>query len=98
MAKKLIHVDKSDVGRLHCDNARCGHTLEQSLPWGPWLIGFTCPRCASDMLTRKDFDKVEAFWRKLAWVNKWFGWLGEEPTDERLKSAPTVRVQIGDGT
>ena len=88
--KKLIHENRADLGCLRCDNPACGHVLPEPLPWGPALIGYPCPRCSSDMLTRKDFEIAEKMHRVIAGVNRWFGWLGtEEP-------APTDHVAIVD--
>lgn len=95
MAKELIHVDKSRVGQLHCDNPRCGHVLGTPLEWGPQLIGLPCPRCDSNMLTRKDYESTERMFHLIAWVNKWFGWLGSEYSPDKFPA--TVGVRHHDG-
>jgi hypothetical protein len=78
MARKLIHADDSDLGRLHCDNPACGHVLPEPLPWSKALIGYPCPRCGSDMLTALDFKTTERMRRGVRLINRWFGWLGSE--------------------
>lgn len=80
MARKLIHHTLDDRGRLRCDNARCRYVLSAALPWGPNLIVFQCPKCGSNMLTRKDYEDSEKMVRIINWLNRWFGWLGtKEP-------------------
>lgn len=92
MTKKIIHTDVLDAGKLCCDNPTCGHQLPTPLRWGPHLIGYPCPKCGSDMLTRKDFDAVEAVNKLVVWVNKWFGWLGSEKPDA---THTRVTIKIG---
>lgn len=78
MPREIIHVDKSDCGRLHCDNPRCGYILPNALEWGPQLIGLPCPQCDANLLTRKDYEATERAFAIFAWINKWFGWLGSK--------------------
>lgn len=80
MPKILIDCNLDTLGALHCDNPRCGYDLplgEQR--WGPHLIGMPCPKCDSNMLTRRDFEGGEQLLRVAAFLNKWFGWLGKDP-------------------
>lgn len=94
MTKKLIWDDVSTVGKLHCDNPSCGHVLPESLPWGPQLMGYECPKCGSDMLTRQDYDLVERMQKWVNRLNRWFGWLGSEtpPTN-----ADTTQIRFREG-
>lgn len=87
MTKQIFHQGLDERGRLHCDNPACGHILSLALPWSDALIGFPCPKCGSDMLTRADFERSERFTRWIAWINKWFGWLGSEPSDAKFSMA-----------
>lgn len=85
--KKLIHTEDGR-GQLHCDNPACRYVLpEGTVTWGPHLIGYPCPKCESDMLTREDYEHSERFHRAVAWINYWFGWLGsDDPADYKSVS------------
>jgi hypothetical protein len=72
--RKLIHILDDQRGKLHCD--ACGYDLPQPLPFGPNLIGYPCPRCQVNMLTARDYADSIRFQLVIAWINKWFGWLG----------------------
>lgn len=92
--KKLIH-SEDGRGQLHCDNPKCGHTLpEGAVTWGEHLIGYPCPECGSDMLTRADYTASERFIAAVAWINKWFGWLGTETVTDAHASI-TVQHHAG---
>ncbi len=93
MPKVLIHIDDRR-GRLHCDNPECGHDLQEGeVTWGEHLIGYPCPECGHNMLTREDFEASERFHRAVVWVNYWFGWLGSD--DPKDYSAVIVRHHAG---
>lgn len=89
MRKKIFHAT-DDRGRLRCDNLECGYVLPKAQPWGESLIGFSCPCCGDDMLTREDFERSEKFARRIAWINRWFGWLG---TKEPPANGHTISVR-----
>lgn len=91
--KKIIHHDAlSHIGRLHCDNAACGHILPEALPWCPELIGYACPKCGQSMLTESDYLRQEKLLRWIDTVNRWFGWMGHEyPSAKRYRSV-SMRV------
>lgn len=80
--KKVLHLVNNQAGKLHCDNVLCGYTLSETLPFTEKLIGYPCPKCGSDMLTRKDYEGMVALFKVINWINKWFGWLGSEEPDE----------------
>ena len=86
MKRELIHIDPSGLGNLRCDNPRCGHVLSGQT-WGAHLIGYPCPKCDSNMLTRRDYEGVERVRARIRWLNRWFGWLGSKnlATDRRAK-------------
>lgn len=93
--KELIHVS-DDRGRLHCDNGECGHVLPAgAVTWGEHLIGYPCPRCSSDMLTRRDYEDSERIVMAARWVNKWFGWLGKEYDGSNAALEISVRNHDG---
>jgi predicted RNA-binding Zn-ribbon protein involved in translation (DUF1610 family) len=80
--KELIHV-LDNRSQLHCDEPACAHVLpEGHVTWGEHLIGYPCPRCGSNMLTREDYEASERLHRCVRWINKWFGWLGTEYKDD----------------
>ncbi|SER27903.1 hypothetical protein SAMN05216548_11476 [Faunimonas pinastri] len=87
-AKKLIHFDPDDAGRLVCDNSGCGYVAPHQ-KFGPHLIGTPCPECGSDLLTREDYNAAARMMRVVDWINRWFGWLGN--VDQ--KSGHRVEVQ-----
>lgn len=95
--RELIHIE--DVrGALHCDNPACGHDLaEGEVTWGEHLIGYRCPKCGHDMLTRADFETSQRVHRAMLWINRWFGWLGKEydPANPYWKSEVTLHYHDG---
>lgn len=85
--RRLIHFDRSDAGRLHCDNPECNLDLPRgAVVWGEHLIGYSCPRCGDNMLTRRDYEDTEKVFARIEWLNKWFSWLpwAVEKGDPRL--------------
>lgn len=93
MPKLVIHFDRKQAGALHCD--ACQHDLPEPVEFTPALIGFPCPQCGANMLTKEDYDKTDRLFRTLDWINKWFGPIfGSEPTPELLANAPRIGVKI----
>jgi hypothetical protein len=89
--KKLIfHVE--NFGKLHCDNPECGYDLPEPEPFAEELIGFRCPMCGSDMLTRKDYRIAARIVGVVNFINRWFGWLGKEaPPPSTIKTRVIIR-------
>lgn len=89
--RKLIHFDRSQAGKLHCD--ACGYDLPHVQAFTPALVGTECPACLENMLTQEDYDKTDRMFRLLDWINKWFGWLGatREVAEEK---GQTLSVKI----
>lgn len=96
MARKLIHDDPSNVGRLHCDE--CGYDLPEAKPYDEFasgfLIGYECPACGADMLTVRDWHDTMKMYRWVQRINKWFGWLG---TEQPTASAVAIRAKVHNG-
>jgi hypothetical protein len=86
--RKLIWMDTSKVGLLHCDV--CTLDLPEPLSFDEFasgkLIGFKCPRCYANMLTERDWKDTMRFFRVMTWINKWFGWLGWKEPPARAKT------------
>lgn len=78
--RKLIHVDPSNVGKLHCD--ACGYDLPEAKSWDEFasgkLIGYRCDKCFADMLTERDWRDAMKMYRWIERINKWFGFMGSE--------------------
>lgn len=92
--KKLIHVDDAR-GQLHCD--ACGFVMPPGyLTFGEHLIGYPCPKCSTDMLTRRDYEDSVRMFRLIDWINKWFGWLGTEaPPKPGIGARVSIRNHDG---
>lgn len=73
MAKKILHIDASKMGKLICDAPGCGHVETVAHEFGPHLIGRPCPRCGASLLTRSDFVRAEKLLRFVDRLNRWFG-------------------------
>ena len=76
--KKIIHLKAEDAGKLNCDNTACNYTTPELLPFNESLINHECPKCGSNMLTLNEYSRVVKLIKMVAWINKWFGWLGTE--------------------
>lgn len=94
MPKKIIHVNPERFGSLHCD--ACGYDSPRAVPLGEFesgaLIGTPCPHCGANMLTRRDWESSMKLLRVVAWLNRWFGWLGHE--DPGHKDFQAVQIHI----
>lgn len=94
--RKLIHVDPSNVGKLHCDE--CGYDLPEAKSWDEFssgsLTGYECPACGADMLTFLDWHSTMKMFRWIEWINKWFGWMGKEQPG---KTAVAVSIKTHNG-
>lgn len=73
--RKIIHMDTSRMGRLHCDNPLCGYDLQSDIAFGAHLIGFPCPHCGMSMLTLADYKLSMKLIRYVKVINFLFGWL-----------------------
>lgn len=96
--KELIHIEDHRAC-LHCDNGECGYIMpEGSVTWGPHLIGYPCPKCASNMLTAEDYATSDKMHRAFQWINKWFGWMGSEysPDDPKWNARLAIRHRAGE--
>jgi hypothetical protein len=86
MPRQLFHIYTDNSGRLICDNPICKHELPEALPFTEELVGYPCPKCGVNMLTRADYEGQKRMIAIINWLNKWFGWLGSERDDPRNKS------------
>jgi DNA-directed RNA polymerase subunit RPC12/RpoP len=84
MKKKLIHVSQ-DVA-LKCDNKHCDFVVKELRPKLSMkdYIGYKCPQCNYDMLTKADHKRYEKVMQVVNFINKWFGWMGSKADDEEL--------------
>lgn len=55
---------------LHCDT--CHHEVDFEGKVSRKHIGYPCPECGADMLTKADFKTA----RRVMWVISFFTWLG----------------------
>lgn len=93
MTKKII--DYRQMGKLHCDNPSCGHDLPEALPISEALIGYPCPKCGSDMLTRQDYNAAIQLMRIADFANKLLGpHFGKAKPDG---TEPVYSLRIKDG-
>lgn len=98
MPKILMICDFNSLGALHCDNPRCGHNLPYGQEtWGKHLIGYPCPRCDSNMLTRKDFESGEKLLRIAAWMNKWLGPIFGKDPERNPEAFNKVSMHVHNG-
>lgn len=99
--KLLIHELNDRRGALRCDAEWCDYVSPVVHPFTDQLIGLPCPQCGSNLLTRRDYDTAMLELRIVAWINRWFGWLGctEEQAMKKLTRGKLVvwRSNIHDG-
>lgn len=76
--KKVIHV--VEATKLRCDNTACGMVVQAPKPMEQ-CVGMPCPQCGENLLTERDFKTYQKTMRVIAWINRWFGWLGAERPD-----------------
>lgn len=95
MARKLIHCIANEAGKLQCDNPTCGHVLPEALEFNEGLIGHPCPKCGSDMLTRKDYEGQMRIAAVVDFLNRWFSWL-PWATEEPPKG-PSIAARVANG-
>lgn len=100
MAKKIIHLDLSRIGNLCCDNPRCGHILPTPIAFNERAIGTLCPRCDSNLLTRRDYEATQRVFKWIERINSFFAFFGigsEEPPKPTDKDYHSGTVRIHDG-
>lgn len=74
--RRLIHFNRNDAGRLHCDNTQCNHVLDRgAVEWGVHLVGMPCPKCGESLLTFEDYIHTERLFQVIEWINAHFSWL-----------------------
>lgn len=92
--KKILHYDTADAGRLHCD--ACGYDLPGKLAFTERLIGFECPECGANMLTRRDYDATVKLFRVVDIINK-IGRIIGLGTERPPAKAVSLGVKMHDG-
>lgn len=83
MKKKLLHIRQQDF--LKCDNESCDFVLKDKASdrTEESYINEPCPECGENLLTEDDFVRHRKVLGFIKLINKWFGWLGTYPDDER---------------
>lgn len=84
-----------EISGIKCDAPGCGYRDDAvKREEYPDYINRPCPKCASNLLTQKDYSFVVALEKWVAFFEKWFFWLPGKKKIVRVELNGTGKAKI----